>query len=333
MSKLIAFIALIACVGAASYTELQQPEWLSFKANFTRVYKSVEEELKRKLIFDANQLLIRVHNRRFKAGQETYELGVNQYSDLSFEEFADLLLTKFAARSSIENAHAVFEPAPVAVGNAPSSLDWRSRGAVTGVKNQGQCGSCWAFSAAGALEGQHFLKTGKLISLSEQNLVDCTGGAPYRNLGCSGGWPDKALKYVQDNKGINAHSTYPYDEKKKECRYNKNAVAATVRSVGYVAKNEEALRVAVAEKGPISVCITVTKNFQSYKSGVFNDSSCRGKQINHAVVVVGYGRDGNSDYWLVKNSWGNWGEGGYIRMARNQRNQCQIANYGVYAVI
>ncbi|XP_033150981.1 cathepsin L1-like [Drosophila busckii] len=270
------------------------------------------------------------HNKRFRAGLETFEMGVNQFSDLTFKEFEGLFLSSLTPDNASLAKESVYEPSGRAV---PSSLDWRSQGAVTPVKNQGSCGSCWSFSANGALEGQWYLKTKKLISLSEQNLVDCSR-EKYGNHGCNGGGPASALQYVIDNGGINNQNTYPYVGKQNNCKYSKNAIAATVRSIAYVESNEGSLKTAVAEKGPISVAIDVTDNFKNYKSGVLNDRMCS-TSVNHGVVVVGYGSDANGgDYWLVKNSWGtNWGEKGYIRMSRNRSNQCQIATYGVFTVV
>ncbi|ALC40945.1 Cp1, partial [Drosophila busckii] len=331
MFKIIAIFALVAYVGAASLTEVLNSEWSSFKSNFGRGYKSLKEELQRREIFISNKRLINEHNKRFRAGLESFEKGVNQFSDLTFEEFERLYLSKLNPYHNNTLEKSVFEPAE---GDVPDSIDWRTKGAVTPVKDQGQCGSCWAFSANGALEGQWYLKTSRLISLSEQNLLDCST-EKYGNHGCNGGWPASALKYIIFNRGINADKTYPYEAKQGKCRFNETAIAATMNKIGYVASgDEDALKKAVATVGPISVAIMVTGSFMNYKSGVYSEESCPAG-VNHGVVIVGYGTDANGvDYWLVKNSWGpHWGDKGYIRMSRNANNQCEIASYGVYTVL
>ncbi|XP_017835636.1 cathepsin L1 [Drosophila busckii] len=329
MFKIIALLAVVAFVAATSTTQQLNAEFSVFQTEFDREYGSVDEQLQRRQIFINNKLFINAHNERFEAGLETFELGVNQFTDLTFEEFERLFLSKLNPDNVTVAEEFVAETAVQRDG--PASIDWRKRGAVTAVKDQGQCGSCWAFSAMGALEAAWHQKTKKLVALSEQNLVDCSR-EQYGNYGCRGGWPEAALKYVIANKGINSQKTYPYTAKQGKCQYKPKAVAARVKRVVKVAsRNELALRRAAALR-PISVAIAVTAYFQSYKSGVLNDPKCSYVSVNHAVLVVGYGKAAKGgDYWLVKNSWGKrWGEAGYIRMSRNRNNQCKIADYAIY---
>jgi len=211
----------------------------------------------------------------------------------------------------------------------PKSVDWRKLNAVTPVKEQGRCGSCWAFAAVASLEGRHFLKTKKLISLSEQNLVDCSKS----DHGCHGGRATRALRYIKNNDGIDTEKSYPYEAKQHHCRFKDSNIGATVRDIVSVRSgSESALAAAVATKGPIAVSIDAT-HLHHYKKGVLQ-KPCH-KKPSHAVTVVGYGKDHQGlDYWLVKNSWGEkFGEQGYVRMARNHNNLCHIASRPVYPVL
>ncbi|XP_039369314.1 cathepsin S-like isoform X2 [Mauremys reevesii] len=201
------------------------------------------------------------------------------------------------------------------------------------LADMGACGACWAFSAVGALEAQVKLKTGNLVSLSAQNLVDCS--IMYGNYGCGGGLMTHAFQYIIDNDGIDSDSSYPYTAQNGTCHYNTATRAATCsKFIELPYANEAALKDAVANIGPVSVAIDAKQpTFFLYRSGVYDDPRCT-DDVNHGVLVIGYGTMDGKDFWLVKNSWGEYfGDKGYIRMSRNKGNHCGIASYGSYPQI
>ncbi|GMR53097.1 hypothetical protein PMAYCL1PPCAC_23292, partial [Pristionchus mayeri] len=197
------------------------------------------------------------------------------------------------------------------------------------------CGSCWAFAAVGALEGQHAKKKGEIVEFSEQNLVDCS--TDYGNKGCEGGLPENAYNYVKANGGIDTEDSYPYQGDDEECKFEKKSVGESDEGfVDLPAGDEEALKNAVALIGPISVGMDANHlSFQGYKEGVYYEPGCDSDALDHAVLVVGYGTDeDHGDYWIIKNSWGTgWGEKGYFRIARNRDNHCGIATLASYPIV
>ncbi|WVZ03577.1 hypothetical protein V8G54_024383 [Vigna mungo] len=292
------------------------------------VYKDPEEREKRFRIFKKNVNYIEASNN---AANKPYLLGTNQFADLTNEEFIARRnrFKRHMFSSIIRSTTFKYEN----VTAIPSTVDWRQKGAVTPVKNQGQCGCCWAFSAVAATEGIHAITTGKLISLSEQELVDCdTKGM---DQGCEGGYMDDAFKFIIKNHGLNTEANYPYEGFDGNCNAKAEAIdAATITGYEDVpVNNEKALQKAVANQ-PVSVAIDSSGfDFQFYMSGIFT-GSC-GTEPDHGVTAVGYGvSDDGSKYWLVKNSWGTeWGEEGYIRMQRGvaaQEGLCGIAMTASY---
>merc|ERR1711936_86241 len=299
---------------------LKDKRWEMFKRKYNKVYPQASEEAKRHAIWYNNTQLIHAHNELYKEGKTTFRLGPNSNMDLTVKEFAA----------------GVPEVSDVDIKDLPAEVDWVKKGYVTPIKNRQQCGSCWAFSATGSIEGAHFKATGKLVSLSEQNLVDCSDAEG--NMGCDGGLMDQAFNYTVINKGIDTEASYPYKAMDGTCKFSASNVGATIKSWTDVASGSEPdLQKAVATVGPVSVAIDASQyTFQLYAGGVYHDDNCSSQFLDHGVLAVGYGSVKTGpikDYWLVKNSWGtDWGIKGYIKMSRNNNNNCGIATSASYPV-
>ena len=337
-SLLFLFVAVVATAQAVSFFELVKEEWTTFKAEHNKNYNSdIEEKFRMKIYMD-NKHKIAKHNGNYEMKKVSYKMKMNKYGDMLHHEFVNAVngfnkSINARLRSQRQPVGAAYvEPANVKL---PEAVDWRDQGAVTEIKDQGHCGSCWAFSTTGALEGQHFRRTGVLVSLSEQNLIDCSG--KYGNNGCNGGLMDQAFQYIKDNRGVDTEITYPYEGEDDKCRYNmRNTGASDVGFVDIPEGDEEKLKSAVATVGPVSVAIDASlQSFQFYSEGIYDEPECSSESLDHGVLVVGYGTDENEqDYWLVKNSWGpKWGDNGYVKMSRNKKNQCGIASSASYPLV
>lgn len=307
----------------------------SWMARHGRTYEDDIEKAKRLNIFEKNVKFIESFNNN---GTKSYKLGINEFADLTSEEFLRYYTTKHGLNDKFSSTKSQqLSPTTLSslkyenLSDVPSDMDWRQSGVVTSIKDQGQCGCCWAFSAVAALEGANKLSTGKLIPLSEQQLLDCTTDT----YGCDGGLITTAFDYIVKNGGIAAESDYPYEQSQDSCR-NQESVVKMSRYENVPASSEPTLLTAVA-KQPIAVGIAVNENFHLYQSGVY-DGNC-GDRLNHAVTIIGYGTSNESGtkYWLIKNSWGtSWGENGYMKIARDigiEDGLCGIATMASYPIV
>jgi len=316
--------SILAGASLIGFASAQAPDydgmWAKFKKDYEKVYPANgDEEEKRFQIFKANVDVIEETNSK----KLSYWLGVNEFADQTWKEFSETHLGYDKNRQLSDLPKVPFPN----ITDVADSIDWVAKGAVTPVKNQQRCGSCWAFSSTGSLEGAFFVATGKLQSLSEEDLVQCNSVTDH---GCQGGLMDNAFNWVQQN-GICSEESYPYTSGGGVTGKCKKTCTPTVTVTGHTdvpSKDETALKAAVS-KQPVSVAIEADKSaFQLYKGGVLDNPAC-GTQLDHGVLVVGYGTD-DKDYWKVKNSWGaTWGEQGYIRMVRN-KNQCGISQQPSY---
>jgi len=334
MKVLLILSSLLVCsLAHPDYSD----SFLEFKTKFNKEYETFDEETHRMGVWLSTVKTIKAHNAEAESGLHSFTLGENAMADLSSEE-----ITSFY--NGLTHAVPARPRPPHSAGNIaslPTAVDWREKKVVTPVKNQKMCGSCWAFSATGSLEAAHALSNKTLVSLSEQNLVDCS--AKEGNHGCGGGLMDFAFKYVKDNGGIDTEASYPYTAQTgKTCKYNASTSGATLSSWVDIPQGSEAdLQKAVATVGPVSVGIDASHpKFHFYKKGVYHDKSCSSTQLDHGVLAVGYGTASADtdhkakDYWIVKNSWGtSWGMEGYIHMARNMKNNCGIATAASYPVV
>ncbi|XP_041980288.1 procathepsin L-like [Aricia agestis] len=270
------------------------------------------------------------HNRQYRRGQVGFAVRRNRHSHLPHAHFLRAMTGYHRSATSGEVVWGEFDPGEA---TPPPAVDWRAAGAVSAPREQLHCGSCWAFSAIGALEGQYFLKYGKLVQLSAQSLVDCS--AEYGNGGCSGGAMDNAFKYIRDNGGIDTEESYPYEGVDNQCRSG-TPLSGTggVRVAAVRAGDEAALASAVAA-GPVAVAVDASPpSFRGYSAGVYYDPACTPDNLNHAMLLVGYGSDAGGDYWLLRNTWGrSWGQRGDMKLARNRGNHCGIASAALIPVL
>jgi len=301
-------IAIQNCFSLRTNIYDAMPKFISFIQKENKVYYEIDEIIGRYYIFKDNLDYINVENGK----NHSYSLGINQFTDLTNSEYIDTYLSTFHTKKSYCTNKSLNYSMPL-------SVDWVNAGAVPPIKNQQNCGSCWAFSTVSALESLHKIQTGTLTEFSEQQLVSCS--QKYMNMGCNGGLMQNAFSYVVDN-GIATSQSYPYTsgvtQESGTCKPFTSIF--NIKGCYNVPGNEYQLTQFIS-KQPVSVSIDAgSRNFQLYTSGVFDAPCGSGSNgeivLNHGVVAVGYGTSGNKDYYRVRNSWGNWGDQGYIYLYR-----------------
>ena len=324
------FKMLLSCLAMLSSNyftnaDIINDEFNNFIKIYHRKYDTKEEYNYRFKIFRDNYNYINIQNQQ----NYTYQLGINQFMDLDVDEYRHYRGYNGLRESTNHNYHEYeYHKPPIAY------VDWRAEGYVTDIKDQQQCGSCWAFSSVVALEAAHFKKTGKLVSLSEQDLVDCVPSCD----GCDGGWPSVAIEYTINStqKGIDSELSYPYVRYDESCSYNSSNVGEIASELFKIPKgNFDLLINAVLTQGPISVAIDASDpNFMMYKSGIYQMGNCDPNSLDHAVAVVGFGVDMKGQrYYIVKNSWGtDWGMDGYIYFSADSPNMCGISEDACFAI-
>lgn len=349
MKQILNFAPLVALAAANSEFQL-------WKSLHQKSYANKAEENTRLSIFLKNKQQVIQHNERYDAGLETFYLGLNKFADLEYEEYLNFY-TMPARDTSIPIVGRQFKCPEnynyTGNGVLPKNYDWRDPKlndlnivAVTEVKDQASCGSCWTFGAAAAMEGvlcmQGSYNCTTWPGLAEQNILDCASHnstlGTYDNNGCGGGEQSNAMRWVYMAGGLSEEADYPYKAKEGSCKQPPFAASVSSDICGttsYKGANAELMAWATIEQGPVTIGIDASGTaFQLYSGGVYSSTRCNGNRINHAVTVVGFGTDSaNMPYWIVKNSWGpNWGLGGYINVQRGV-DMCGVERDTQYALM
>lgn len=316
MSKLLVVVLLVGLVNCYTDSEYQDA-FVSWMQARQKSYAAVDFQF-RFDIFKNNMDFVKTWN---EDPSHTHTVGLNDFADISNEEYQKIYLG-----TRIDGTKRLATAGPKMNFTAPLDdvINWANKGAVTPIKNQGQCGSCWSFSTTGSVEGLNQIYTGNLISLSEQNLMDCSNS--YGNNGCNGGLMDNAFQYIIANNGIDTEASYPYQGVQGNCQFQAQNTGASIKSYSDVNSGDEGALASAINNQPVSVAIDAShQSFQLYQNGIYNEPACSSSALDHGVLAIGYGSD-NGDYYIVKNSWGtSWGMQGYIWMARNAGNMCGIA--------
>jgi len=305
-------------------------QFQTFMTEFKKSYSTIEEFKERFEIFKQNYVKLDLTNSYLsKADGTSYDMGITQFFDLTPEEFSKTYLNlNIETLDRLKASKATHLKPHYRLGEAPESWDWREKGAVTPVKNQGSCGSCWAFSAIGNIESRYIIKNNKTLEFSEQQLVDCD----KVDQGCNGGLMEDAFKYLE-NQGLMSEQDYTYTGRSGQCKFDSSKVQTKVTGFNFAPQNESQIKQLLYENGPFAIAINATP-LQFYFGGIFNpwfEWICNPKGLNHGVLLVGYGVENGKSYWIVKNSWGSyWGEHGYFRLIAG-KGACGVDQYVISA--
>jgi cathepsin F len=325
-TKTLIALALL-CLVAAERTDTVFQQFLAFKNQYNKQYKNIDEFIARFSVFEHNVNRLEITNSTVY-----HTVGLTKYADMTEQEFRRMYLNlkidpTFMGTNGNDFLKTLLD------GDAPDSYDWRNNGAVSPIKDQGQCGSCWAFSTIGNIEGLHAIKAGKIVTYSEQQLVDCD----TVDGGCNGGLMENAFEYLKSAGGVETESDYPYTAEDDTCAF---VIAKAVKDVKVVDKvvnkemDEKEMKEFLFKNGPLAIALNAIP-LQTYTSGILDldAHACNPQELNHGVTLVGYGNEGGKDFWIVKNSWGaDWGEKGYFRIARG-KSTCGINAYVSSAIL
>jgi cathepsin F len=340
---LLAVCGLVASMPGLNGNGISQLQFNQFMKRFGKTYATAEERQLRFNNFVVNMQRLARHRAEMRQNNVDWQVGVTKFFDLAPEEFQKYTGgRKYDAAQLATSCLAGGVTAPQLSAEAlPSSWDWRTKGVVSPIKNQGQCGSCWAFSTISVIESAWALKGNPLTQFSEQEIVDCSHGCsnepPYGdvcNQGCDGGWPWNAFSDVVTWKGLQTEAAYPYTAYTGTCHQKLNTLQGVItnytcitQSHGNIA-NEDQMAAYLVLHGPLSIAMDATI-LETYTSGIITPyaGQCSQVQLDHAIVIVGYGTGANNQsYWIVRNSWGeDWGEEGYFRIVKGQ-NACGLAS-------
>ena len=307
---MFAFVALASAIQIQSHEEKSFLAWMRSTNSF---YTGDEYKL-RLGIYLGNSRYVQEHNQA-----SSFKLSMNKFAALTHAEYLSLL----GHKPNGQNRNAIKKVSKV---KADTSVDWRNKKVVNDIKDQGSCGSCWAFGTVQACESAYAIATGKLYSCSEQNLVDCV----TKCSGCNGGLESYALDYIiqKQNGYLMSEDDYPYKAYEGTCKFDSSKGLIQIKSYEHGVEGDEDYLAELVTRGVCDVAIDAGQySFQLYSSGIYDESRCSSYNLNHAVGCVGYGTESGVDYWIIRNSWGpSWGEDGYIRMSRNKNNQCGVAS-------